>query len=82
MARLSGFAATVTLEQAVKLDSNLALAQNQFGLLNLQEGKLAEAEKLYRQVLATQPDGARAQVNPGYAQAHNNLGYLLLIIST
>jgi Flp pilus assembly protein TadD len=41
-----------------------------------QTGKLAEAEKLYRQVLAAQPGDA--QVSFGYAQAHSNLGYLLL----
>ena len=43
-----------------------------------QAGEQAEAEKFYRQVLATQPDHAAAHVNLGYAQAHNNLGYLLL----
>jgi len=47
-------------------------------LLCHQAGKLAEAERLYRQVLAEQPDLAGAQANLAYAQAHNNLGYLLL----
>lgn len=43
-----------------------------------QAGQLAEAEILYRRVLATQPDRADAHIHSDHAQVHNNLGYLLL----
>jgi tetratricopeptide (TPR) repeat protein len=55
------------LERALRIDPKLAVVHNQLGLLNLQEGKVAEAERLLRQALVLEPQ---------YAEAQNNLGVL------
>jgi tetratricopeptide (TPR) repeat protein len=53
------------LEQAVRLDSTLALAQNQLGLMDLQDGRISEAESRFNQALALDPQFAEAQGNLG-----------------
>jgi tetratricopeptide (TPR) repeat protein len=56
-------------QAAVKLNPNqFPDAYYNYGVLLIQEGKLDEAEKAFRQAL---------EVRPSYADAHNNLGNLL-----
>ena len=56
-----------SLEQALKLDPALTLAQNQLGFMNLQDGKHADAEARFRKALS---------LDPQFAEAQNNLGVL------
>jgi len=55
------------LAKSIQLDPNLALPQNQLGLLDLQDGKLADAEAHLKKALS---------IDPQYAEAQNNLGVL------
>jgi len=56
-----------TLKKAISLDSTLARAHNQLGLLCLQAGQQTEAETELK---------AAITLDPGYAAAQNNLGVL------
>ena len=53
------------LEKAVELDSGLAEAHNDLGILYNETGRLADAERLLQSALA---------INPQYLEALNNLG--------
>jgi Tfp pilus assembly protein PilF len=55
------------LKKAISLDSTLARAHNQLGLLCLHVGQQTEAETELK---------AAITVDPGYAEAQNNLGVL------
>jgi len=51
------------LEKAVAIDPNLAVAQNQLGLLSSQAGDATAAEQHFRQALRAMPDFTEAWVN-------------------
>jgi len=55
------------LEHSVELDARLAPAHNQLGLIDLEDGKVADAEKRFNNALS---------LDPGYAEAQSNLGVL------
>ena len=55
------------LEQAVQFDSNLAVAHNQLGLLDLQQAQVGTAEDHFRKALS---------IDPKFAEAQSNLGVL------
>lgn len=55
------------LVKAVSLDPNIAVAQNQLGLLALGTAQFAEAENRFKKALA---------IDPKYAEAESNLGAL------
>jgi tetratricopeptide (TPR) repeat protein len=55
------------LEQAVGLDEQLAAAQNQLGVLDLEDDKIADAEKRFKIAL---------MLDPQYAEVQSNLGVL------
>lgn len=57
-----------SLEQAAKLNPDLADTENLLGLLSLQKGNRSEAESCFREAIRIQPD---------LALAHNNLANLL-----
>jgi tetratricopeptide (TPR) repeat protein len=53
------------LERVIKLDPNIAVAQNQLGMLALRSGQDAEAELRFKKALALDPKFAEAQSNLG-----------------
>jgi tetratricopeptide (TPR) repeat protein len=55
------------LERSVELDGRLALVQNQLALLDLEEGKIGEAERRFNIALS---------LDPRYAESQSNLGVL------
>ena len=53
------------LEQAIQIDPNLAVAQNQLGYLYYKSGQYETAEEHFRQAIQANPDFAQAWVQPG-----------------
>lgn len=51
--------------QVLEINESNVMALNNLGLLLLQSGKHAEAEKLFRQAILIDPKGSRAYVNMG-----------------
>ena len=51
------------LEQAIQIDSNLAVAQNQLGYLYYKSGQYETAEEHFRQAIRANPDFAQAWVS-------------------
>jgi tetratricopeptide (TPR) repeat protein len=62
------------LEKSVELDPNVAVAQNQLGLLALRRGQQEEAERRFTKALTIDPKFAEAQSNLGvlYSQQGKN----------
>jgi tetratricopeptide (TPR) repeat protein len=62
------------LERTVELDPNVAVAQNQLGVLALRGGQQAEAEKRFKKALESEPTFSEAQSNLGvlYSQQGKN----------
>jgi tetratricopeptide (TPR) repeat protein len=62
------------LEKTVELDPNLAVAQNQLGLLALRSSQRNEAERRFKEALAIDPRFSEAQSNLGvlYSQQGKN----------
>jgi len=62
------------LARTVELNPNLAVAQNQLGLLALRSGQQADAERRFRKTLAIDPRFSEAQSNLGvlYSQQGKN----------
>ncbi len=58
------------LERTLKLDPNLAVAQNQLGLLALRSGQHAEAELRFKKALAIDSKFAEAQSDLGVLYSH------------
>lgn len=59
--------AKVAFEKALKINPNNPYALNELAILNREDGKFEQAEKLYKQALAAYPD---------YKNAHLNLAIL------
>jgi tetratricopeptide (TPR) repeat protein len=55
----------LALQQAIQLDGRLVPALNQLGLLDLEDGKVEDAEKRFKTALSLDPESAEAQSSLG-----------------